>query len=359
MTGRGILPGCQCQCCLRQFKTNVQLCRHLRFTPTCRQRLQQAGFACPIEPGIGSRKAAALTITQAPVLQAEGPCLPLPFDPFSEERQRPVAEILDCLEHLDFDGALLLLSDGELWQRLKSAFSCVCASTDRLRHTATAWAQRITALDAALASRLEPFADWLLQGDLLSWLIPEPACAVPQLYTFRDSALSLSMLDLSLIHLPPPTVSEDDSVIVVAPASWARRGQESFWKRAVFYSHEECLLRLAEGMRPSFFEGPFEGTQFVLVALGLPALTDPWPRHLPEKAFQLHATEASFAGDLLRFFVRLLTLGVSSVLAAPPPPDPCVSATTGLPAVTSTTWQGLTILQGKGGPAADLFHLFS
>eukprot|EP00439_Symbiodinium_sp_Y106_P008864 s2823_g1.t1 len=354
MTGRGILPGSQCQCCLRQFKTNVQLCRHLRFTPTCRQRLQQAGFACPIEPGIGSRKAAALTITQAPVLQAEGPCLPLPFDPFSEERQRPVAEILDCLEHLDFDGALLLLSDGELWQRLKSAFSCVCASTDRLRHTATAWAQGITALDAALASRLEPFADWLLQGDLLSWLIPEPACAVPQLYTFRDSALSLSMLDLSLIHLPPPTVSEDDTVIVVAPASWARRGQESFWKRAVFYSHEECLLRLAEGMLPSFFEGPFEGTQFVLVALGLPALTDPWPRHLPEKAFQLHATEASFAGDLLRFFVRLLTLGVPSVLAAPPPPDPCVSATTGLPAVTSTTWQGLTILQGKGGPAADL-----
>ena len=119
------------------------------------------------------------------------------------------------------------------------------------------------------------------------------------------------------------------------------------------------MLRLAEGVLPSFLEGPFEGTQFVLVALGLPAFADPWPRQLSEKAFQLHVTEASFASDLLRFFVRLLALGVPSVLAVPPLSDPCVSATTGLPAVNSTTWQELTILQGKGEHAADLFHLFS
>ena len=106
MQGRGILAGSQCQACLRHFRTNVQLCRHLRFTPTCRARLQQTGFNCPLEPGIGSKKAPDPAASQAPVLQAEGPLLPLPLPDLVEERRRPVAEVLDCLRHLDFDGFL-------------------------------------------------------------------------------------------------------------------------------------------------------------------------------------------------------------------------------------------------------------
>ena len=51
MQGRGLLQGSQCQACLRHFRTNVRLCRHLRFTPSCRLKLQQAGYAVSLNPG--------------------------------------------------------------------------------------------------------------------------------------------------------------------------------------------------------------------------------------------------------------------------------------------------------------------
>ena len=119
--------------------------------------------------------------------------------------------------------------------------------------------------------------------------------------------------------------------VVVAPSSWAEGRSKDFWRTAVLFSHEECYPVVASGELPSFFEGPFEDTCFVLVATGLPSLHDPAPCQLAGTRFQRSLTEACFAGDLLRLFVRLTGIGVPSLLLLPKAVDPCVQAVAELP----------------------------
>ena len=358
MQGRGILAGSQCQACLRHFRTNVQLCRHLRFTPTCRARLQQAGFNCPLEPGIGSKKAPDPAASQAPVLQAEGPLLPLALPDLVDERRRPVAEVLDCLHHLDFDGFLQVASDKDIWQRLKLSFGCTCAPTDRLRITASLWAQSLSSECAYVQDRLRPFADWICQADLVEWLVPTPTTVVPALCTFRDSLTSLSLLDTTAALCVEPAVGEEDITVIVAPAAWTACGGSAFWRRAIHYTHEECLQSLEAGALPTFFEGPFDGTRFVLSTWTLPSLASNWPSTLPEKRFQQHVTAASFAGDLVRFFVRLLASGTPAVLIVPDVPDLCLAAIASLPQVMLQVQGQAKILRNWDSVESALFHPF-
>ena len=42
-TGRGLLEGRQCQCCLKHFSTNLKLCKHLAYSRECRHKLCAAG----------------------------------------------------------------------------------------------------------------------------------------------------------------------------------------------------------------------------------------------------------------------------------------------------------------------------
>eukprot|EP00439_Symbiodinium_sp_Y106_P054531 s5433_g7.t1 len=337
MQGRGILVGTQCQACLRHFRTNVRLCRHLRFTPSCRLRLQQAGFNCDVEPGVGNRKAPDPGSSQAPVLQAQGPRLPLALSDIEEERRRPVAEILDCLCHLDYDGELQRLSDSELWQRLHAAFSCVCASTDRLRLTVFAWQHSLPAHSVLLQRRLQRCAEWLLQADFVGWLVPEPERVTPQLCTFRDSAASLSLIDLSRVPHSTAHLTTDSSFCVVAPQSWESRAQHAFGGGMIFFSHEECLATVGSGDLPSFFEGPFADVCFVLMLTGLPSLETAGRLDQPERSFQSSLSAASFAGDLLRFFVHLLGRGVPAAAVLPHPNSICINAVLSLPRMQKCT----------------------
>ena len=358
MQGLGILQGSQCQHCLRHFRTNVQLCRHLRFTPDCRLRLQQAGFTCAIEPGVGSRRSDDAQRSQAPVMRAEGPCLSMPLLHVIDERDRPIAEILDCLSHVDFDGRVPHLSDQVLWDRLRDSMSCVCAPTDRLRHTVDAWLSALEESDTVASARLRPCAEWLRQADLADWLVPVPAAAVPQLCTFRDSAVALGMLELSHTCFPEPVLCHDPTRVIVAPGAWSSFGSPDFWKNSILFTHEECLAGLESGNLPSFMDGPFTDTQFVLVTRELPSLACPWPRDLPEKPFQQGITAASFASDLHRLFVRLLGLGIPAALVVSVDSDICLASVASLPAVQAVRWRSCTVLHGKGDFGPSLFHSF-
>ena len=131
--GRNILPGRQCQSCLRHFGTNLKLCKHLAYSSDCRRKLQHGGFVCTPEPGQGSTRAEDAGAAQAPVLQAQGPLCPLHPEFGLDEEERPIAEVLDCVALIDFDGEAEV---NHLWNRVHTAFSCVCASTSRLRRTA-------------------------------------------------------------------------------------------------------------------------------------------------------------------------------------------------------------------------------
>ena len=358
MQGRGLLTGSQCQACLRHFRTNVRLCRHLRLTPSCRLRLQQAGHVCDIEPGVGSRKADDPAGSQAPVLQAAGPRLPLPWAPVLEERQRPVAEILDCLRHVDFDGRLAVCSQAELWSRIMLSFSCVCAPTDRLRHTVRAWADVVADTPLELRDRLWPCVEWLLQADLVTWLVPDPVTPSPSLTTFRDSELALSLLDQSRICLPPCVYSDHDLVVVAGPSAWEKRAFATYGVKLLFFSHEDCLKRLAEGLLPEYMEGPFEELRFVLIDEGLGCLSEDSPRSLPCVRFQTCLNKACLAGDLLRFFLRLLARGIPTHFITTGLSDTCRGAVLGLKAVHTTTHGGWVIAHRREADCSDVFHHF-
>ena len=358
MQGRGLLQGSQCQACLRHFRTNVRLCRHLRFTPSCRLKLQQAGYACELEPGVGSRRAPDPAGSQAPVLQASGPCMPLQFTDIVEERQRPVAEILDCLLHMDFDGHLATCSSEELWSRIRLSFSCVCASTDRLRHTVRAWAQVVDDTPIDLRCRLRPCLERLSQTDLVQWLVPVPLTPTPRFTTFRDGELTLSMLDKSTVRLPPSAPSDNDLVVVAGPRTWERRALSLYGTKLLFFPHEDTIDRLAAGLPPEYMEGPFEELRFVLTDEGLGQLSGVCPRSLPPSRFQTCLNKASLAGDLLRLFLRLLAHGVPAYLLTSGPSDLCRSAVTGLHEVSSTQLDSQLFVHMRAGDCPDLFHLF-
>ena len=75
-TGRGVLSGKRCECCLRQFSTNLKLCKHLAHNADCRHRLQAAGYWCQVEPGQGSTRAEDAGKCHMLVVRAMAPCFP-------------------------------------------------------------------------------------------------------------------------------------------------------------------------------------------------------------------------------------------------------------------------------------------
>ena len=113
--------------------------------------------------------------SQAPVLQASGPRLLLTDLAVEDESLRPVAEVIDCLRLLDFDGAVEGLCDQELWTRIRDSFARVCAPTHRLRCTVDAWALSLEGCGTAVSNRLARCAELLRQIDFCDWLVPSPS----------------------------------------------------------------------------------------------------------------------------------------------------------------------------------------
>ena len=136
---RCLATGTQCPACLQQYSSNVKLSRHIRYSVRCRSQLLAANHRTTPEPGIRSRKAPDDGLCLLPILQAEGP-RPLQLPPrIDAESDRPSAEVLDCLAHLDFDGGLEHCTEEVIWARIRLSFSCVCLQTSRIRATALCW----------------------------------------------------------------------------------------------------------------------------------------------------------------------------------------------------------------------------
>ena len=64
-------------------------------------------------------------------------------------------------------------------------------------------------------------------------------------------------------------------------------------------------------------EGPFTGTQFLLVVCGLPSLACPWPSNLPENQFQQRIMAASFATTCYACLLACLVLAFRLRLLLP------------------------------------------
>ncbi|CAE7599718.1 GIP [Symbiodinium sp. CCMP2592] len=301
--GRGVLAGTQCQKCLRHFSTNLKLCKHLSYSTACRRSLQAAGHFAPVEPGQGSTKGDDPGRFQVPVLQAQGPTLPFLSQQWADEPTRPVAEVIDCLHHV---GADVTEDDAStVWEQVRVAFACVCATTSRLRITAEVFAESLAGrrdLQSWLVVLLGQIMIWIQTADLVDWLVPS-ADPIPE-----------PCQNVGAITLPRPLPRSADSVCVsVGPGLWckesARRGPLS-----LTFPFDECLTTLSSGSCLSFLEGPFDDVSFDLCLDSWMGFSQAPGIHLPAKAYHALLSLETLLGDLFRFALRLWGQGVPTRL---------------------------------------------
>ncbi|CAE7691238.1 unnamed protein product [Symbiodinium sp. CCMP2592] len=252
---------------------------------------------------------------QAPVLQAQGPTLPLLSQEWADEPTRPVAEIIDCLQHVGTD-----VAEGDapaVWSQVRVAFACVCATILRLRITAEVFAESLRSggdFPSWLVPLLGEIMDWIQTADLVDWLVPNSDLAPEPSQTFRDGPLLLAALEVGAIHLPRPTQRPTEPVcICVGPNAWCseppRQGPLS-----VAFSFDECMATLGSGSSLSFFDGPFDDVSFDICLdswMGFSQVPGP---HLPAKTFHASLSIETLLGDLFRFALRLWDQGVPTRL---------------------------------------------
>ena len=318
---RCVLPGLQCQACLRHFTTNVKLCRHLQHFPACRHFLQAKGFHCTPEPGIGNRKAVDPGNFQAPSLQAEGPPLAPEAGHWDGYLDRPSIEVLECLTHIPHGLCLEAISSDVVWQRAHVAFSSVCLPNRKIAATAKAWEESLLLTADGGKENLQPLLDvarWLTLEDPVDWLVSEPACPQVQICTFRDARQVLPILDVSGISTDTTThVSTNVPVYIrVGPGAWLKRHSKDL-DATVDFSHQECLDTFAAGRTPSFFEDLSDGVVFVLSVVGLQHWADPPSPPVRRKPFLSQLARATLASDLLRFALRLWLRRIPAVFLCP------------------------------------------
>ena len=324
--GRGVLKGHQCQFCLRHFGTNLKLCKHLAYSATCRHGLCAAGFNCPIEPGQGSRKAEDVSGTQAPVLQASGPELEPHNLPWFDAEDRPVAEILDCLSHIGV--SQVCGGSDDYWAHIKTAFSCVCAETGRLRITAEVFLTRLEDSDHLSPSQrdlLRSAMEWISRADIVAWLVPSPDIEEYTYRTFQDGDLVLHMLEVVHLTFPSPKVCDSSCVrCLVGPTDWCLLMEKSL-PNSISFTIDECTDTIGTGGSPTFFDGPYEDVAFHICLGSWTGFCSPPPHDTSSLSFQPCLIREVFCGDVVRLALRLWGLGVPASLYFHPDAVPTVA----------------------------------
>ncbi|CAE7440432.1 CPK1 [Symbiodinium sp. KB8] len=249
----------------------------IRNSVTCRRTLLGTPHRINPLPGIGSKKAPKEHLFCAPTLQAAGPRPSATGDYVDDELDRPAAEVLDCLAHLDFDGHSHAFSPDVVWERVRQAFSCVCLPARRLLLTARVWQ---TQLDQSPPDNPEstPFhtfllevAQWVVAADFADWLAPAPAVRAAYVPTFLHSRPRLCLLDLTGVSLPQPEEWTDEHVLICI-GQWPIRGlEDDAVPDPIIYTHSASLTSLAEGKELDFLGDLSPETGFVINTCGLPA----------------------------------------------------------------------------------------
>ena len=322
---RCLATGTQCPVCLQQYSSNVKLSRHIRYSVRCRSQLLATNHRTAPEPGTRSRKAPDDGLCLLPILQAEGPRPLQPTAIIDAEPDRPSAEVLDCLAHLDFDGSLEHCTAEGTWARLRQSFSCVCLQSSRIRATAQCWREHLQ--HAVQQGRAGPYpmllaaSEWICQADTATWLVTDleaPACAAN---TFKSSGLFLSILECTHISLPQ-TCDPDEGFISVHVGEVPLSVPDAYRTPPdLCYPHSDTLRELARDTAVDFLESYDQGCRYFLSTLGLPL---PHPENVPSSRKDCTAQHeaAQLAGDLVRLAVHHWSRGIRSCLILPSSADP-------------------------------------
>ena len=159
-------------------------------------------------------------------------------------------------------------------------------------------------------------ARWIQASDLVEWLVPQPLLRAPATCTFRDAEHDLPLLDLSVIQVGASASLSALTCIRVGPSAWIGRNRDVPFS-TIDFTHEECLEAFAGGGQPSFLEDVSDDVFFILSVVGLPSWRDLPCLPVRAKAFRSRSAQASLAGDLLRFALRLWLSDVPTAFLCP------------------------------------------
>ncbi|CAE7941430.1 unnamed protein product [Symbiodinium necroappetens] len=267
---------------------------------------------------VGNKRTADEGKFQAPSLQAQGPVLSLQVDNWVPYLERPSIEVLDCLHFVDFDLEPANFTEAAVKERARLALCSVCLPLPKIRATVRAWSEQIHCLFAEAPVKqgvCQTVIHWILNCDLVQWLVPAPRGKVPLLHTFQQAEDILIHLDHSGITPPEVLCPRDPTLIRVGPADWLR-GLPDGPISAVDFTHEECLEAFRDGRTPCFIEDPPTDVIFLLSVRSLPGWS---ARPLPpvkDRAFSELLDQATLHYDLVRFALRLWIAGIPTALIA-------------------------------------------
>ena len=334
---RQVQHGLQCQACLRHFTTHVKLCRHLQYQPRCRQTLLSQGHHCSVEPGVGNKRAVDEGKFQAPSLQAQGPVLPCQADRWVPYLERPSIEVLDCLHFVDFDLDPEHFTETAVKDKARLAFGSVCLPLPKIRATVRAWGEQIPRRFAEAPAQREvcqAVISWILNCDLVQWLVPTPRGKVPALHTFQQAEGILANLDPSSITPPVILCPRDPTLIRVGPADWLR-GLPEGPLPAVDFTHEECLEAFRDGRTPCFIEDPPSEVIFILSVRSLPGWSARPSPPVKDRVFSERFDHATLHYDLARFALRLWIAGIPTAFITDCLPESLPTQVQTLPFLTA------------------------
>ncbi|CAE7487959.1 HBS1L, partial [Symbiodinium microadriaticum] len=203
---------------------------------------------------------------------------------------------------------------------VKTAFSCVCAETARLRITAEVFLSglgHMPDLSVPLRGMLREAMEWILCADIVAWLVPVPDVTVRPHNTFQEGDLVLHMLEVAHLAFPHPTLGEPSCIrCFVGPAPWCEL-MESLFPNSIVFTTEECVASISLGTCPAFLEGPYEDVAFYLCVDTWSGLFSPPSHEASKSSFQACLLRDTFLGDVVRLALRLWGLGVPASLLYP------------------------------------------
>ncbi|CAE7660388.1 unnamed protein product, partial [Symbiodinium sp. CCMP2456] len=325
---RKVAQGTQCQVCLRHFASNFRLTNHLEHSAACLAALVQSQCFVEAVPGRGSKRFQDGKDVLLPAVTAHGPVAQWDGTGYIPESERPESSILLALEEIfSFPGDVCDYAG--LIEALRKAFSGVCLQSSRLRATACAWRNALTAelggnedISIQWAAWHRKAADFVCAVDFSEWLVPEAVPTTDQHATYRDGILLLPWLSYDSLHIPPCSCECDFGLRLI---SGERRFLGRQCVRGEWISHDSCS---AQPSRLDFegWASAGRGTATVLDVSGLtgsttaPSLVRNFRTLLPGlQRLRLFA-------DLVRGALFLWTRGVPAIIVAPPVDCPGIAA---------------------------------
>ncbi|CAE7550667.1 unnamed protein product [Symbiodinium microadriaticum] len=202
----------------------------------------------------------------------------------------------------DVSGTQVCGGSDDYWAHIKTAFSCVCAETGRLRITAEVFLTRLEDSDHLSPSQrdlLRSAMEWISRADIVAWLVPSPDIEEYTYRTFQDGDLVLHMLEVVHLTFPSPKVCDSSCVrCLVGPTDWCLLMEKSL-PNSISFTIDECTDTIGTGGSPTFFDGPYEDVAFHICLGSWTGFCSPPPHDTSSLSFQPCLIREVFCGDVV------------------------------------------------------------